>query len=82
MSDITFVVEEVDTGKTMLVTLEWVINEINRDRGDSWEEYREHDWLEGWSVWVEGDIYRLYIPLGYPDALTGIVRKNLDKLTE
>lgn len=30
-----------------------VLNEINRERSDEWEDYDETDWKEGWAFWVE-----------------------------
>ena len=34
-----------------------VLEEINRDRSDTWSEYNETDWKEGWEHWIEGDGY-------------------------
>ena len=40
-------------------TLEEVLAEINRDRSDSWIDYNEKDWREGWDEWCEGEFYKL-----------------------
>lgn len=38
-------------------TIEEMLIEINRDRSESWTNYNESDYLEGWDEWVEGEFY-------------------------
>jgi len=38
---------------------EELLEEINRDRTEDWEDYNSSDWEEGWFEWCEGDCYTL-----------------------
>lgn len=40
-------------------SIEEVINEINRDRTEQWQDYDSTDWRVGWAEWVEGEFYSL-----------------------
>lgn len=54
-----YVLLDLSTRKTMLVDLDFIIEEINRDRSDEWTNYNKSDWREGWDEWCEGDVYSL-----------------------
>ena len=43
-------------------SLEVILDEINRDRNEFWLDYNEHDYLEGWDEWVEGEYYTRHAP--------------------
>ena len=51
--------KDIETGKIHQWTIEQVIHEINRDRGDTWVNYDMSDWLDGWDSWCEGDYYTI-----------------------
>lgn len=52
-----------ETNKVREWTISQVLEEINRDRSDTWTPYDHSDWLEGWMEWVEGVYYSL-VPKG------------------
>lgn len=43
----------VETNEVVTMTLNEVIQEINRDRSDEWQNYNENDWKEGLEVFTE-----------------------------
>ena len=43
--------------KTELWTLSEVLEEINRDRSDTWTPYDKSSVIEGWNEWVECNGY-------------------------
>jgi hypothetical protein len=43
----------IETQEIVTMTLEEILNEINRDRSDSWQNYDETDWKEGLEVFTE-----------------------------
>lgn len=53
----TFKVRDLHTNEIQDWAMKDVLEEINRDRSDTWSEYNETDWKEGWEHWVEGDGY-------------------------
>lgn len=36
-----------------------ILKEINRDTSDSWTDYDQSDWKDGWLEWCEGDYYTI-----------------------
>ena len=50
---------DLQTKEKSIVSLSWVLYEINRDRSEDWTEYNENDWLEGWMEWCENNIYKI-----------------------
>ena len=48
-----------EKSEVQIWTMQQVLDEINRDRSDQWEDYDETDWIEGWNEWVEGEFYHL-----------------------
>lgn len=52
-------IEDIISGDTQVVGIDWILNEINRDRSGKWTNYDETDWREGWYEWCEGDIYKI-----------------------
>lgn len=49
----TIPVTEVETGITHLMTIDDILDLINKDSSDDWTDYDESDWLEGWVQFVE-----------------------------
>lgn len=43
----------VVTNKKITMTLNEIIQEINRDRSEEWQNYDENDWKEGLEVFTE-----------------------------
>ena len=43
------------THKVSTWTIPQVLEEINRNRSDTWTPYDRSDWLDGWMKWVECD---------------------------
>ena len=56
-----FKIKDLQTNKISNWSIEKIVNEINRDRSEGWEDYDESDWYEGWNLWVEGEFYSLYL---------------------
>ncbi len=50
-------VRNIETGLTHTWDIDRVLEEINRDRSEEWQDYNETDWEEGWCEWVEGIDY-------------------------
>ena len=40
-------IRDVEDGSVYMMTLPMILEELNRDRSDEWEDYDETDWLEG-----------------------------------
>ena len=55
----TFLIKDLFDDKTFVWTIEQMLQEINRDRSDTWENYNSKDFLEGWNEWVEGNYYTI-----------------------
>tara|TARA_R100000664_G_scaffold33431_1_gene50525 strand:+ start:714 stop:911 length:198 start_codon:yes stop_codon:yes gene_type:complete len=55
----TITVKEISTGIRSEWTVQKILNEINRDRSENWEDYTVEDWKEGWKQWCEGDIWEI-----------------------
>ena len=45
-------VKNSETGEKQWLSVGEILEEINRDRSDSWEDYDEDDWLEGMNQWT------------------------------
>jgi hypothetical protein len=54
-----YTIRDKQTGETFTWNLSQVLEEINRDHSDDWEDYNEEDWAEGWKTWCEGDVYTM-----------------------
>ena len=54
-----FILSEIELNYKFMWNTEELLEEINRDRSEDWEEYTSSDWEEGWFEWCEGDIYNL-----------------------
>lgn len=39
--------ENTQTGTLVLMTLSGILEEINRDRNEEWEDYNGSEWMEG-----------------------------------
>jgi len=52
-------VKDLNTNKVSDWKLSDILSEINRDNSESWEDYNETDWREGWYEWAEGDCFTL-----------------------
>jgi hypothetical protein len=50
-------VRNIETGLTHTWDMHRVLEEINRDRSEEWQDYNKTDWEEGWYEWVEGIDY-------------------------
>jgi len=55
----TYTVKEIQSGKLEEWTTAQILDEINRDRSNEWQNYNESDWIEGWLEFCEGDIYTI-----------------------
>jgi len=47
MPDKLYTIVDYECGTEYQMTLPMILNEINRDRSQQWEEYDETDWREG-----------------------------------
>ncbi|MFG1544658.1 hypothetical protein [Halobacteriovorax sp. ZH2_bin.1] len=54
-----FILKDLGDNSFFTEDLTFIINEINRDRTDSFDEYNEDDWEEGWTEWCQSDFYSL-----------------------
>ena len=52
-------IQDIETSETQVVGIDWILNEINRDRSGKWTNYDETDWKDGWYEWCEGDTYKI-----------------------
>lgn len=43
----------IETDEKITMTLNEIIQEINRDRSDEWQNYNQSDWKEGLEVFTE-----------------------------
>ena len=46
------------TGQLQIMTLEMIIEEINRDRSEEWTDYDETDWREGLEEFTDYEIVK------------------------
>lgn len=42
-----YLLRSKETCDLIVLSLNQILSEINRDRSESWEDYNESDWLEG-----------------------------------
>lgn len=54
-------IKDLESGEIRYWTIEEILDEINRDRSETWTDYNESDWEEGWDAWIEGDFYTRFI---------------------
>jgi len=54
-----FILSEIELKYKFMWNTEELLEEINRDRSEDWEDYDSSDWEEGWFAWCEGDCYTL-----------------------
>jgi len=47
MNKILYKIVNIETHEIMLLTVSEILEEINRDRSDEWQDYDESDWREG-----------------------------------
>jgi hypothetical protein len=47
MDKILYKIVNIETHEIMLLTVSEILEEINRDRSDEWQDYDESDWREG-----------------------------------
>ena len=40
-------IRDVEDGSVYLMTLPMILEDLNRDRSDQWQDYDETDWREG-----------------------------------
>ena len=43
---ITYKIKDIESGEVQEWTLEAILEEINRDRSEDWQNYDETDWME------------------------------------
>ena len=43
----TYTIIDTETGEAMRLTLPEILEEINRDRSEEWQDYTAADWREG-----------------------------------
>jgi len=51
--------KEIDTGIYSEWTISEILDEINRDRSEHWQNYTVKDWRDGWEEWCEGEIWEI-----------------------
>ena len=49
-------IRDVEDGSVYMMTLPMILEELNRDRSDEWEDYDETDWLEGLAVFTTYEV--------------------------
>ncbi len=54
-------IKDLETGKIQEWSIDAILAEINRDRSSNWIDYNEHDYLDGWDNFVEGEFYTRHI---------------------
>ena len=56
MSEMSYIVQDTQTGEKFVWDLPRVLEEINdkRDRSAEWSPYDATDWTEGWCEFVSG----------------------------
>ena len=54
MSEMSYIVQDTQTGKKFVWDLPRILKEINRDRSSEWSPYDATDWTEGWREFVSG----------------------------
>jgi hypoxanthine phosphoribosyltransferase len=47
------IIQHRETKELLAMTLNEILEEINRDRSDEWENYNENDWQEGLDNFTE-----------------------------
>lgn len=50
--DEKYCVKNIETREYQWLTVSQILEEVNRDRSDSWEAYNEDDWFEGMNEWT------------------------------
>lgn len=55
----TIILKDLSTGKLKEVSVQEILDMVNNDRSEGWENYDKNDWREGWNEWREGDSYTL-----------------------
>lgn len=48
--------KNVETGEEVEWTLDAILENINRDRSEGWEDYNENDWEEGLHDFTEWEL--------------------------
>lgn len=59
-----YIVLNLETLEKEVWTQEQLLEEINRDHSDQWENYTAKDIFEGWHEWCESEVYSL---IGYAE---------------
>ena len=52
MSQLDYIVQDTQTGKKFVWGLRRVLEEINETAPDTWNNYDETDWTQGWTSWI------------------------------
>ena len=53
----TFSIKDLSNGETYVWTIDQMLEEINRDRSSTWNNYTSKDFMDGWNEWIEGEPY-------------------------
>ena len=56
MRDKTYTIRDIEYNTTFQMSLEEILEEINRDRSEDWQDYDETDWREGLTEWTTWEI--------------------------
>jgi hypothetical protein len=56
MLDKTYIIRDIEYNTTFQMSLEEILQEINRDRSENWQDYDETDWREGLTEWTTWEI--------------------------
>lgn len=54
----SYVLKDIDSGETVIMTLSEILDNINRDRSEEWQDYDETDWKEGLQEFTEFELIK------------------------
>ena len=56
MRDKMYTIRDIEYNTTFQMPLAEILQEINRDRSEEWQDYDETDWREGLTEWTTWEI--------------------------
>jgi hypothetical protein len=59
VNDFVFTVLDKYSDEILTWCIEDVLDEINKDRPEKWDDYTKDDWFEGWLSFCEDDIFTM-----------------------
>ena len=54
-----FIIKDLETKEVRELNMKELLAYINNDRSDTWIDYDESDWQDGWDNWCEGEFVTL-----------------------